>query len=336
MSQSLVYRDCPVCGSNAAQSHWQKGELHLGRCGNCGMVYANPVPSEMATGEFYDAAGTDYYLSPAKLQSDYADVRFERELRLFRKHCRGGAVLDVGCSSGAFLFQLRKRWPADYQILGTDVSGPPLDYAESRGVPVMRGNFLEQDFVGKLQIEAVAPHPASGHPLPIRWGEGRGEGIPPIRFDAVTFWAVLEHLAEPKLFLEKAHSLLKPGGLCLVLVPNFNSLATRLLGVRYRYVYPQHLNYFTRTTLSRLAVGRFEVVAARFTHFNPVVIWQDWRGDGREVSNAERGELLQRTTALKQKPWMKPVKGLYGLAEKALGSIGLADNVVVVMRRPKQ
>jgi SAM-dependent methyltransferase len=204
-------------------------------------------------------------------------------------------VLDVGCSSGAFLFQLRKRWPADYQILGTDVSGPPLDYAESRGVPVVRGDFLESS-----ELKARAP------------------------FDTVTFWAVIEHLAEPRRFLEKAHSLLKPGGLCFVLV----------LGVKYRYVYAQHLNYFSAQTLSRLGteVG-FEMVTTRFTHFNPVVIWQDWRGGGRDVSNAERGELLKQTTALKQKPWLKPVKALYGLTGKVLGLLGLTDNVVVVLRK---
>ena len=115
MSQSLLYRDCPVCEHNAAQPHWQKAELRIVRCDNCGMIYINPVSDEMASGRFYDEAGTDYYLSPDKLESDYADVRFERELRLFRRHCPGGSVLDVGCSSGAFLFQLRKRWPAAYR-----------------------------------------------------------------------------------------------------------------------------------------------------------------------------------------------------------------------------
>ena len=335
MSQSLIYRDCPVCDGNAAQPHWHKGELRIVRCAQCGMVYANPVASEMATGTFYDEAGKDYYLSPAKLESDYADVRFERELRLFRKHCPRGAVLDVGCSSGAFLFQLRKRWPADYQILGTDVSGPPLDYAESRGVPVVRGDFLAHDFdnVTTGQTKAT-PHPV---PLPIGWGEGGrrpSEGTL-AAFDAVTLWAVTEHLAEPRRFLEKAHSLLTPGGLCFVLVPNLRSLAVRLLGVKYRYVYAQHLNYFSAQTLSRLGtqVG-FEIVTTRFTHFNPMVIWQDWRGSGREVSNAERGELLKQTTALKQKPWLKPVKWLYGLTEKGLGCAGLADNVVAVLRKP--
>jgi 2-polyprenyl-3-methyl-5-hydroxy-6-metoxy-1,4-benzoquinol methylase len=305
MSQSLIYRDCPVCDNNAARGHWVKGDLRLVRCGNCGMLYVNPVPEEMVTGKFYNEAGTDYYLSPDKLESDYADVRFERELRLFRKHCSRGTVLDVGCSSGAFLFQLRKRWPTDYQILGTDASGPPLDYAESRGVPVVRGNFVESE---GLKVRA--------------------------QFDAITFWAVVEHLAEPKRFLEKAHALLTPGGLCFVLVPNARSLATRVLGRRYRYVYAQHLNYFSARTLEKIAstVG-FQVVKTQFTHFNPVVIWQDFRGGGRDVSNPERGELLRRTTTLKQSPWLKPVKWLYGLTEKALGSAGLADNIVVVLQK---
>jgi SAM-dependent methyltransferase len=298
------------------------------------MVYVNPVLATMASGQFYDTEGADYYLSPAKLASDYADVRFERELRLLREFCPRGAVLDVGCGSGGFLFQLKKRWPNDYEILGTDVSGGPLDYAESRGVPVVRGDFLGQDFSRQPASGSKTPLPAFGHPLPVRRGEGRGEGSSDAQFDAVTLWAVAEHLAEPRRFLEKADALLKPAGFCFVLVPNLRSLAVRLLGAKYRYVYTQHLNYFSTATLGQLGdrVG-FEVVATRFTHFNPVVIWQDWRGGERDVSNAERGELLKQTTVLKQKPWLKPVKWLYGLTEKALGSIDLADNVVVIFQK---
>ncbi len=292
--------------------------MQLVRCLDCGMVYANPAPVVMTSGEFYDTEGADYYLSPAKLASDYADVRFEREMRLFRKFCPRGVVLDVGCGSGGFLFQLKKRWPTDYEILGTDVSGGPLDYAESRGVPVARGDFLRS---AETQLRA-------------KGGQEHAEQELRAPFDVVTLWAVAEHLAEPKQFLEKADALLKPGGVCFVLVPNLRSLAVRLLGAKYRYVYPQHLNYFSAQTLGQLgqSVG-LDVVATRFMHFNPIVIWQDWRGGGRDVSNTERGELLKQTTALKQKPWIKPVKALYGLAEKTLGAFGLADNVVVVLRK---
>ena len=160
MATQFTARNCPVCGGGEREARLKKGELRLVRCRQCAMVYADPIPIEFASGQYYDRAGADYYLSPAKLESDYADVRFERELRLFRQFCARGAVLDVGCSSGGFLYQLMSRCGSNYSVLGTDVSGPALDYAQSRGVPVVRGSFLDQAFSERS-------------------------------FDAITFWAVL-------------------------------------------------------------------------------------------------------------------------------------------------
>jgi len=298
----MIQRNCPVCQADEAAPRLVKGCLRLARCQRCSMVYASPVPEDFATGAYYDELGAGFYLSPAKLEGDYAETRFNRELRLFRARCPRGSVLDVGCSSGAFLFHLRARFPADYQILGTDISGPPLDYAESRGVPVRRVDFLAAQF-----------------------GDWRA--------DAITFWAVLEHLDKPRAFIEKAASLLKPEGLCFVLVPNLDSLAMRLLKERYRYIYPQHLNYFSRATLLRMVEPWFHLVEARATHFNPVVIWQDWRGGGREVSNQERADLLKRTTAYKRNAWLAPVRLFYQLLENGLARFQLADNLVLVLRR---
>jgi 2-polyprenyl-3-methyl-5-hydroxy-6-metoxy-1,4-benzoquinol methylase len=266
------------------------------------MTYVNPVAEEFASGTFYEQAGTEYYLSDTKLESDYAEVRFERELRLFRKHCKTGSVLDVGCSSGGFLFQLNHGFPGCYEICGTDRSGPPLDYAESRGIPVVRGSFLDHSFTEK-------------------------------DFTAVTLWAVLEHLINPKQFLEKALVILKPGGLCFVLVPNMDSLAVRLLGNRYRYIYEQHLNYFARQTLKRIIPAGFSIVEERSMHWNPIVLWQDWGRGGQNVSNSDRAKLLKRTNSWKQNPLLKPVKGLYMATETVLGRLRLADNLVLVLRR---
>jgi len=144
---------------------------------------------------------------------------------------------------------------------------------------------------------------------------------------------VLEHLLEPKVFLDKACALLRPEGLCFILVPNFRSLATRLLGARYRYIYPQHLNYFTTRTLNGLVADRFTLLQTASTHFNPILIWQDWRRFSSEVSNPERAALLKRTTAYKENPWLKPVKALYSLSERVLGSVFMADNLVMVLRK---
>ncbi|HSY73877.1 MAG TPA: class I SAM-dependent methyltransferase [Dongiaceae bacterium] len=299
MNESLS-RKCPVCGAQQAELFLSKSGFQLMRCAGCSMIYTNPVPAEMASGDFYDRAGNEY-LSAEKLESDYSDVRFERELRLFRAHCKSGSVLDVGCSSGAFLYQLKKRYPSDYQTCGTDVSGPPLDHAAKMGVPIIKGNFLTHHFDQS--------------------------------FDAVTFWAVMEHLFEPQLFLKKAAAILKPGGLCFILVPNMRSLAVRLLGAKYRYIYAEHLNYFTPETLAKFANLEFSVLDLKSTHLNPLVIWKDFRGGNREVPRAERSQLLKRTTAYKKSRWMFPIKCCYQAAEAVLGNFLMADNLVIIWRK---
>src|SRR4051794_16024385 len=168
-----------------------KENLRLMRCLDCSMVFANPVSASYVDGSYYEDIGRPFYLSPAKLAGDFTPVRFERELRYFRRFCRSGRVLDVGCSTGAFLHQLRSKWPNDYEICGTDVSGPGLQHAESLGIPVIRGDFLTQ---------RKAPS-----------------------YDAITFWATLEHVANPQAFVAQAAAMLRPGGHCFILVPNYGS-----------------------------------------------------------------------------------------------------------------
>jgi SAM-dependent methyltransferase len=266
------------------------------------MVYASPVPAEFVSGDFYGQQ--TFYLSADKLEGDFSPVRFRRELKIFRKFCKQGAVLDVGCSTGAFLWQMGQRFPRDYHLLGTDVAGNPMDHAKAKGVPIAREAFLEMEECGKL--------------------------------DAVCFWAVLEHLANPGQFLKKAAALLRPAGHCFVLVPNLHSLAVRLLGPRYRYIMPEHLNYFERRTLAQL-LGRtngLEAIAWGTSHFNPAVIWRDWREprEGR-VPDEERARLLRRTNAMKASVWLGPLRPVYAAVEGVLSAAGLADNLWLVARR---
>jgi 2-polyprenyl-3-methyl-5-hydroxy-6-metoxy-1,4-benzoquinol methylase len=304
MADSLIPRRCPVCEGSSAPALFQKGPLHLVRCRDCRMIFVNPVEAGWINGDHYDQLARPFYLSPDKLESDYAPVRFQRELRIFRRFCSSGAVLDVGCSTGAFLHQLQVRFPGAYDVVGTDVSGPAVDYAEQRGVRVLRESFLTD-----------RPN------LP--------------KYAAITFWAVLEHLGEPRRFLARAAEQLLPGGHCFLLVPNFSSLAVRLLGAKYRYIFPQHLNYFTAATLRTLAASQpsLRVVHETTTHFNPLVIAQDWRRDGQFVPDEDRARLLKRTTGFKTNPLLQPARWLLAAVEAGLGSVQLADNCVLVLQK---
>lgn len=297
-------RPCPVCTQPGAAPFLDKGDLRLVRCAGCGMVFANPLPPE-ATDAFYDRLGRPFYLSPDKLAGDYASVRFERELRLLRRFRTSGSVLDVGCSTGSFLHQLGLRYPGAYRTTGIEISSAALDHARLQGIEVIGDSVLTHPFGGR-------------------------------RFDVITFWAVLEHLPEPAAFLRRAFELLSPGGVCLVLVPNLRSLAVRLLGPRYRYILPQHVNYFTDRTLGELLRrAGFRPLARGGCHFNPMVLWQDWRrGTDATVPDAERAALLARTTRLKQSPWLSPLRLGLGGVERALAAAGLADNLWAAVTTP--
>ena len=101
-AESPCYRPCPVCGGVDAREWRRKATLTLVRCGGCGMVFESPLPGEFDSGAFYEGTGAAFYLSPDKLAGDHSPVRYERELKLFRRHVRTGRVLDVGCGTGGF------------------------------------------------------------------------------------------------------------------------------------------------------------------------------------------------------------------------------------------
>ena len=184
------------------------------------------------------------------------------------------------------------------------MEGPALEHARARGIEAIGEPFLDHDFGDR-------------------------------RFAAVTFWAVLEHLADPLGFLSRAARLLEPGGHCFLLVPNRRGLATRILGERYRYVMPEHLNYFSRRSLLGFLerVPELQVVHLSTMMFNPVVILQDLLGRGRPVPLAERARLLRRTTSWKESRMLLPLRGIYRAAEGILALAGLADNLVAVARK---
>ena len=64
----------------------------------------------------------------------------------------------------------------------------------------------------------------------------------------------LEHESQPRLALERAFAKLAPGGRVYVRVPNFGGLNRRIMGAQWcGFRFPDHVNYFTGTSLRRLA-----------------------------------------------------------------------------------
>lgn len=155
-------------------------------------------------------------------------ARYRREAEYLADLCRPGArLLDIGCANGDFPRLMRQR--------GWDVTGVEIG-EQARKI---------DDFVVHRCEFPDAPLPES-------------------HFDAVTAWAVMEHVHQPSRYFRRAAQVLRPAGRFVFLVPNFASWGSRFL---YREDLPRHLHFFTEETVKRYldSVG-LRLIGAEFTN----------------------------------------------------------------------
>ena len=75
-------------------------------------------------------------------------------------------------------------------------------------------------------------------------------------FTGAMLRSYLEHEVEPREVLHELARALTPGGTAIVKVPNYGSLNRRLTGRKWcGFRYPDHVNYFTVRSLTKMADG---------------------------------------------------------------------------------
>ena len=72
-------------------------------------------------------------------------------------------------------------------------------------------------------------------------------------FDVIISSETIEHINNPREEISNIFKLLRKGGLFYVTTPNFDSYLRRLLKAKFNIIeYPEHLCYYTKSTLNRL------------------------------------------------------------------------------------
>lgn len=221
------------------------GEFSVARCTGCGLVATLPRPDEQALAYYYDGAYSGAVgASPGAYQlGPMGRWTARRRLDVLRRHLAlgpGTAVLEVGCGYGALLSLLHRE--CGCRAVGLD--------------------FDTGSIAGALDRDAID----------YRVGTLETTDLPPASFDVVLFFQSLEHLREPVDALRAAARLLKPGGTCVVEVPDFDSGWRHVFGRGwFPLLVPQHLFHFTPATLSRaLAAAGLEPEARHRSMFYPI------------------------------------------------------------------
>lgn len=141
----------------------------------------------------YGAAEIEFHLS-AHVGNGFADHACQV---IAAATPAGGAVLDVGAGYGSFVMLARER---GFDAVGTEIAPFEVDFSRRR-----------------VQRERPNDDPASV----FLDGGIFNHALDAQRFDAVTFWNVLEHIENVDGVLGRAAALLKPGGAIYIICPNY-------------------------------------------------------------------------------------------------------------------
>lgn len=183
--------ECPVCGSQAlhpfAMDEWNPGALHFAqvRCGECGLLGAQPQASSDEVEAYYASVYYEERWADAD-ENRQTNLHFypRYELPLIRHLWRdrpptpGSSVLEVGCGYGVMLEVLRD---AGYRVYGCDPSPKAVQVCRAKRLDVVRARAPE------------LPFPAEA-------------------FDVVLSMHVIEHVPDPRAFIEAVARTTRPGG----------------------------------------------------------------------------------------------------------------------------
>lgn len=278
-SSSLESATCPGCGSSRGDERYVFAPFRVIQCATCRSAYLNPRPTEKAITRLYERG---YFSSEHSVSHGYANYAalekglrrtFERRYALVRTLVRGGRVVDLGCAMGYALDCLRDDFE---DRIGIDLAPEAIEEVRRRG---------HRGFCGTLEDVALES-------------------------DSVSLFLsmdTIEHLYRPGAAIVEMARVLRPGGILMLVTPDYGSLLRRVSGRNWvSFKIPEHVSYFSREGMSRLLrAANLDVVRyATDVQYSPIRLVLD-RG----------GKVLPRTAAA---------------ARTLLGSVSALDRFVPV------
>jgi SAM-dependent methyltransferase len=220
---------CPLCDSSetgfclaGVDYFLSKEPYDLYRCSSCGFVFTQDHPAEDKIGKYYDS---DEYISHDESVTGFSNsvYRIARDVMLKRKRSvvnkitmlRAGSLLDIGSGTGHFLSVMKR---SGWKTKGIEVN------EKARGFSIAH-----------FGLDVMPPEQILS--------------LPDSTFDCITLWHVLEHFQNPFKYAAEIRRLLKPGGICLIALPNCSSYDADYYGKEWAaWDVPRHLWHFNPDT----------------------------------------------------------------------------------------
>jgi len=228
------HNQCPLCSSekillyHTCTDHFISKEVfELYKCSVCSFEFTQDYPGETQIDKYYES---DNYISHSDTSKGLFNklYKYVRKTMLQRKRMivqsvtgmNIGSLLDIGSGTGHFAGTMQK---AGWLVKGIEIN----EHARERSISHFGLEIIPPDEISLLEPES---------------------------FDCITLWHVLEHFHDPYKYASDIIRLLKPGGTCLVALPNCKSYDARYYGKFWAaYDVPRHLWHFNPDTFRLFA-----------------------------------------------------------------------------------
>jgi 2-polyprenyl-3-methyl-5-hydroxy-6-metoxy-1,4-benzoquinol methylase len=215
------YVNCNFCNSDKYTQVYTK----VVRCDACGYVFTNPQMSMAHLERYYSDAYIQASVStPADADDIFkppysASLNRKRELGFVMRHKKAGRLLDIGSAWGGLLYLAQKQ---GFDAYGVEIARPNADFARN-----------------KLNLK-------------VRNGQLIDAGFKKDYFDAIIAVHMIEHAPNPREIFREIARILKPDGVFVGIVPNFNSFLLEKLGENWIWLTPDdHYSHFTPEVIKR-------------------------------------------------------------------------------------
>jgi SAM-dependent methyltransferase len=279
-------------------------------CGPCGFRHIVPVPDDEDIAGYYKeqfyAGEKEDYCERHQSEIQWWNQVYEERYLIFEKHLSQNQrrILDIGSGPGFFLkFGKERNW----KTKGIEPSVQAAAFARNMGLEIDNEVFDETS-AKKLG-----------------------------KFDVIHMNGVMEHLPNPKNFLNICNHILNPGGLLFTCVANeyspFQEILVEHLGYRpWWLVPPEHINYFDMHSIEKLvASSGFEVLQTTTTF--PMELFllmgDNYVGDesvGKECHRRRKNLEF----ALKRSGNVELKRKIY----KGLSALGIGREIELTARKP--
>lgn len=227
---SKKHTNCPICKKSIDESilAFTKGGYRHWRCNSCESLYTNPtIKDEIITNEVYGTTSYPFLDSVnSPLQLEFDRRRFSKALTIIKKDGMKfdkNGVLDFGSGSGSFL-KTCKDFGFE-KLLGNDLLNSAIFTANNKyNLP----EVLLKD--GLNDIDRITSE-----------------------IGLISLWEFLDHINEPKIFLDKLLKKINLGTYIIISVRNSDSIAAKVLQEKCNmFLGHAHYNFWSNKAIKQL------------------------------------------------------------------------------------